>query len=82
MSNVSERYREFMAASGGSEEARRRIVECARRHGTMAAVRMSGASNITVRNLVMRAEGGDDLARNAGRQPLSAREKARILAAK
>ncbi|MHC4252638.1 MAG: transposase [Planctomycetota bacterium] len=82
MSNIGERYGEFMAASGGPEEARRRIVECARRHGTMAAARMSGASRRTVRNLVIRADAGDDLARNAGRQPLSARDEARIVAAK
>ncbi|MHC5053416.1 MAG: hypothetical protein ACYTKD_01725 [Planctomycetota bacterium] len=82
MSNIGERYGEFMAASGGPEEARRRIVECARRHGTMAAARMSGATRRTVRNLVIRADAGDDLARNAGRQPLSARDEARIVAAK
>ncbi len=48
----------------------------------MAAARMSGASRRTVRNLVIRADAGDDLARNAGRQPLSARDEARIVAAK
>jgi hypothetical protein len=82
MSNIGGRYREFMAASGGPEGARRRIVECARRHGTMAAARMSGASRWTVRNLVIRADAGDDLARNAGRQPMGARDEARIVAVK
>jgi len=82
MSYIGERYREFMAASGGPEEARRRIVECARRHGTTAAARMSGASRRTALNLVTRADAGENLARNAGRQPLSARDEGRILAAK
>jgi len=82
MSNIGRRYREFLDGFPTREEARRRIVECARRHGVMAAVRMSGATRRTVRYLVIRAEAGDDLARDAGRQPMSARDGARTVAAK
>jgi len=82
MRRMNERYRRFVERMRGPGRARRLIVECARRHGTTAAARMSGASRRTALNLVTRADAGENLARNAGRQPLSARDEGRILAAK
>ena len=82
MPNIGERYREFLDSFPTHEEARLRIVECARRHGTTAAARMSGAPGRTVRKIVSRAEAGEDLARGLGRPGLSARERGRIVAAK
>ncbi len=81
-SNISERYRRFMAAAPSPEAARRRIVECARRHGTMAAARMSSASKNTVRRLVRWADAGRSLADKLARPHLSARDEGRIVAAK
>jgi len=71
-----------MAAAPSPEAARRRIVECARRHGTANAARMSGAAMSTVYRLVKWADDGRSLARESGSPPMSARDEGRILAAK
>jgi transposase len=51
---MNKRYKEFVAAAPSPSEARRRIVEYARRHGTAAAARMSGAAPCTVYRLLKR----------------------------
>jgi len=71
-----------MAAAPSPEAARRRIVECARRHGSASAARMSGADRSTVLRLARWADAGRSLARESGSPPMSAREKGRILAVK
>ncbi len=82
MGRMSERYREFVAAAPSPSEARRRIVEYARRHGTAAAVRMSGACRSTVKNLLNR-KSFDTFGRHTGGSPrLSPEDEARIIDAR
>jgi len=81
MPRMDERYRRFVDRYRTPAEARRRIVECARRHGVTAAARWSGAHPTTVRMLVRRAEEGRPIVNNPG-HPLSRAERRRILAAK
>jgi len=78
---MNERYRKFVDKMRGPAEARRLIVECARRHGTTSAARWSGASRATVRKLVRRAGEGRPVANDPG-HPLSRAKRRGIVEAK
>jgi len=81
MPRMNERYRKFVNKIRDPAEARRRIVECARRHGTGSAARWSGAGVSTVRMLVRRADEGRPVLNDPG-PPIMGADRQRIIAAK
>jgi len=81
MARMNERYRKFVDKIRDPAEARRRVVECARRHGVSSAARWSGAHPVTVLRLVKRADEGRPIANDPG-GPLARAERRRIVEAK
>ena len=81
MPRMNERYRRFVDGFRTPAEARRRLVECARRHGVTAAARWSGAHPVTVHRLVKRADEGRPVTSGQG-GPLSKAQRRGIVEAK
>ena len=79
MPRMNERYRRFVEKMRGPERAHRRIVECARLHGTGSTARWSGAA--TVQRLLKRADEGRPVVTNPGPEFRRA-DRRRIIAVK
>jgi hypothetical protein len=84
----NERYKAWLKANGGEVEGRRALAEYAEAHGTRAAMRLSGASKVTVNRLrkqerEARAAGAAGAGfRGTGRPPVSADDEERIVDAR
>ncbi len=82
------RYKQWLEANGGAVGGRRRLAEYAEAHGTRVAVRLSGASKVTVNRLrrqerEARAAGAAGAGfRGTGRPPLSDDDEERIVDAR
>ncbi|MHC5058800.1 MAG: hypothetical protein ACYTKD_29435 [Planctomycetota bacterium] len=84
----NKRYKAWLEANGGAVEGRRALAEYAEAHGTRAAMRLSGASKVTVNRLrrqerAARAAGAAGGGfRGPGRPPVSADDEERIVDAR